>query len=65
MPSKAALGAMTRAVAVDCGDRIRVLALEPAATATDMHRTPAIQVGDPQGIASHGASLLRSCVVAR
>lgn len=36
--SKAALSGMTRAMAVDLGDRVRVNAIEPAAIATDMLR---------------------------
>lgn len=34
--SKAALSAMTRAMAVDLGDRVRINAIEPAAIATEM-----------------------------
>jgi len=47
--SKAALGALTRALALDLGGRVRVLNLEPAAIATDMLR--AGFAADPEGLA--------------
>jgi NAD(P)-dependent dehydrogenase (short-subunit alcohol dehydrogenase family) len=47
--SKAALGALTRALALDLGGRVRVLNLEPAAIATDM--LTAGFAADPEGLA--------------
>lgn len=51
--SKAALGALTRALALDLGGRVRVLNLEPAAIATDMLR--AGFAADPEGLAQLAA----------
>lgn len=48
--SKAALSAMTRAMAVDLGGRVRVNAIEPAAIATEMLR--AGFVGQPEQFAN-------------
>ncbi len=47
--SKAALGALTRAMALDLGGRVRVLNLEPAAIATEMLVEGF--AGDPDGLA--------------
>lgn len=51
--SKAALGALTRALALDLGGRVRVLNLEPAAIATDM--LTAGFAADPEGLAQLAA----------
>lgn len=51
--SKAALGALTRALALDLGGRVRVLTLEPAAIATEM--LTAGFADDPEGLAQLAA----------
>ena len=50
--SKAALSSLTRNLAVDVGDKIRINAIEPAAVGTEMLR--ASFEGDPERLAALG-----------